>query len=41
MSAARQEGKRPDIYLRFLRARNKADDYEVLKPIGKGAFDEV
>ncbi|ROW09143.1 hypothetical protein VPNG_05779 [Cytospora leucostoma] len=36
-SAGRQEAK----YLRFLRTRNKADDYEVLKLIGKGAFGEV
>ncbi|KAF3771232.1 serine/threonine-protein kinase cot-1 [Cryphonectria parasitica EP155] len=35
--AGRQEAK----YLRFLRTRNKADDYEVVKLIGKGAFGEV
>ncbi|KAK7726961.1 Serine/threonine-protein kinase [Diaporthe eres] len=34
---SRQEAK----YLRFLRTRNKADDYETIKLIGKGAFGEV
>lgn len=28
-------------YLRFLRTRNKAEDYETIKLIGKGAFGEV
>ncbi|KAG6356131.1 hypothetical protein INS49_015518 [Diaporthe citri] len=36
-NAGRQEAK----YLRFLRTRNKADDYETIKLIGKGAFGEV
>lgn len=35
--AGRQEAR----YLRFLRTRNKADDYETIKLIGKGAFGEV
>lgn len=34
-------GKQEARYLRFLRTRNKADDYETLKLIGKGAFGEV
>lgn len=37
MSAGKQEAK----YLRFLRTRNKVDDYDTLKRIGKGAFGEV
>lgn len=37
INAGRQEAK----YLRFLRTRNKADDYETIKLIGKGAFGEV
>ncbi|KUI61085.1 Serine/threonine-protein kinase cot-1 [Cytospora mali] len=35
--AGRQEAR----YLRFLRTRNKADDYETIKLIGKGGFGEV
>lgn len=34
-------GKQEARYLRFLRTRNKADDYETIKLIGKGAFGEV
>ncbi|POS73210.1 colonial temperature sensitive-1 [Diaporthe helianthi] len=37
INAGRQEAR----YLRFLRTRNKADDYETIKLIGKGAFGEV
>lgn len=36
-SAGKQEAK----YLRFLRTRNKVQDYEIIKLIGKGAFGEV
>lgn len=36
-AAGRQEAR----FLRFLRTRNKADDYETIKLIGKGAFGEV
>lgn len=34
-------GKQEARYLRFLRTRNKADDYDTIKLIGKGAFGEV
>lgn len=34
-------GKQEARYLRFLRTRNKAGDYETVKLIGKGAFGEV
>ncbi|KUI71647.1 Serine/threonine-protein kinase cot-1 [Cytospora mali] len=37
IGAGRQEAR----YLRFLRTRNKADDYETIKLIGKGGFGEV
>ena len=37
INAGRLESK----YLRFLRTRNKADDYDTIKLIGKGAFGEV
>lgn len=37
ISAGKQEAK----YLRFLRTRNKVEDYETIKRIGKGAFGEV
>ena len=36
-NTGRQEGK----YLRFLRTRDKPDNYKTLKIIGKGAFGEV
>ncbi len=36
-NTGRQEGK----YLRFLRTRNKPEDYKTVKIIGKGAFGEV
>ncbi|KAG9232919.1 kinase-like domain-containing protein [Amylocarpus encephaloides] len=36
-NAGKQEGK----YLRFLRTRDKPDNYQTLKIIGKGAFGEV
>ncbi|KFY69393.1 hypothetical protein V496_00278 [Pseudogymnoascus sp. VKM F-4515 (FW-2607)] len=36
-NTGRQEGK----YLRFLRTRDKPDNYKILKIIGKGAFGEV
>ncbi|PSR87089.1 serine/threonine kinase [Coniella lustricola] len=34
-------GKQEAKYLRFLRTRNKASDYDIIKLIGKGAFGEV
>lgn len=34
-------GRQEAGYLRFLRTRNKAEDYETIKLIGKGAFGEV
>lgn len=36
-NAGKQEGK----YLRFLRTRDKPENYQTLKIIGKGAFGEV
>lgn len=37
MSAGKQEAK----YLRFLRTRNKVQDYDTINIIGKGAFGQV
>lgn len=34
-------GKQEARYLRFLRTRNKADDYKTIKLMRKGAFGEV
>lgn len=35
------QGKQEAKYLRFLRTRDKPDNYQTLKIIGKGAFGEV